>query len=244
MKLQSDIGEVNSISEVVLLKIRNAILRGEIKPGEKIIVSRLAEQLGVSRTRVRESLQKLDLEGLVEAYPRRHYVVRGITWEDIEEIVKIRANLEGLVVEKVCEKKSSQVIDKIRKVMQYTEKDLHNNNNDNNGYTQNIVHINERFHYELIEAAESKRLSLMLNNLYDYINFFRDITVRQPQRPKETIHEHVIIFKHIINNDKDAAVQAMNTHIRNTLSYLREGWRVIQNNQGENKELEALEEEE
>ena len=84
------------IREKVFLSLREAILKGYLKSGERLVEKELAEKMGVSRTPIREALRKLDLEGLVLYTPRKGVIVAGVSAKDALEIYPVRAVLEGL----------------------------------------------------------------------------------------------------------------------------------------------------
>ena len=91
-----DMNEYLPLRDVVFNTLRKAILKGELKPGERLMEIALAERLGVSRTPVREAMRKLELEGLVSIIPNKGAYVTGITRQDVEDIYAIRSLLEGL----------------------------------------------------------------------------------------------------------------------------------------------------
>ena len=91
------------LRDVVFHTLRNAILKGELQPGERLMEIQLAQKLGVSRTPVREALRKLELEGLVLMMPRKGAVVADITIQDLEDVLEVRTALEELAVQKACD---------------------------------------------------------------------------------------------------------------------------------------------
>ena len=84
------------LRDVVFYTLRQAILKGELKPGERLMEMQLANQLGVSRTPIREAIRKLELEGLVLMIPRRGAVVAKITEKDLRDVLEVRTSLEKL----------------------------------------------------------------------------------------------------------------------------------------------------
>lgn len=82
--------------------MRQAILKGELKPGERLLEIALAERLGVSRTPVREAMRKLEQEGLVVMIPRRGAQVASITEKDLNDVLEVRIALENVAIEKAC----------------------------------------------------------------------------------------------------------------------------------------------
>ena len=90
------------LREVVFNTLRQAILKGELKPGERLMEIALAEKLGVSRTPIREAMRKLELEGLVVMVPRRGAQVANITEKDLNDVLEVRITLENMAIEKAC----------------------------------------------------------------------------------------------------------------------------------------------
>ena len=99
---QIEMNEYLPLRDVVFNTLRQAILRGELQPGERLMEIQLAQRLGVSRTPVREAIRKLELEGLVLMIPRRGAEVAEITRQDLEDVLEVRAALEELAVKDAC----------------------------------------------------------------------------------------------------------------------------------------------
>ena len=97
-----DMNEYLPLRDVVFNTLRQAILKGELKPGERLLEIALAERLGVSRTPVREAMRKLEQEGLVVMIPRRGAQVASITEKDLNDVLEVRITLENMAIEKAC----------------------------------------------------------------------------------------------------------------------------------------------
>ena len=98
-EIHTTINEYLPLRDVVFQTLRQAILHGELKPGERLMEIHLAERLGVSRTPIREAIRKLELEGLVVMIPRRGAVVASITEKDLKDVLEVRRTLEILAGE-------------------------------------------------------------------------------------------------------------------------------------------------
>ena len=103
-KFQVSMDEYLPLRDVVFNTLRQAILRGELKPGERLMEIQLANKLGVSRTPIREAIRKLELEGLVLMIPRKGAEVAEITEKSLKDVLEVRRALEELAVEIACEK--------------------------------------------------------------------------------------------------------------------------------------------
>ena len=103
-KFEVKMDEFLPLRDVVFNTLRQAILRGELKPGERLMEIQLANKLGVSRTPIREAIRKLELEGLVLMIPRKGAEVAEITEKNMLDVLEVRRALEELAVQLACEK--------------------------------------------------------------------------------------------------------------------------------------------
>ena len=125
-----DMNEYLPLRDVVFNTLRKAILKGELKPGERLMEIALAERLGVSRTPVREAMRKLELEGLVVMVPRRGAQVANITEKDLNDVLEVRITLENMAIEKACANMTDADIRKLEQaglVQVLTEQGSHGN---------------------------------------------------------------------------------------------------------------------
>ena len=112
---QIEMNEYLPLRDVVFNTLRQAILRGELQPGKRLMEIQLAQRLGVSRTPVREAIRKLELEGLVLMIPRRGAEVAEITRQDLEDVLEVRAALEELAVKDACEHITDEQLQDLKK---------------------------------------------------------------------------------------------------------------------------------
>ena len=115
---QMNINEYLPLRDVVFYTLRQAILKGELEPGERLMEMQLAEQLGVSRTPIREAIRKLELEGLVLMIPRRGAIVAKITEKDLRDVLEVRSSLERLSTELACERMYEDTIMELKKAQE------------------------------------------------------------------------------------------------------------------------------
>ena len=108
-----DMNEYLPLRDVVFNTLRKAILKGELKPGERLMEIALAERLGVSRTPVREAMRKLELEGLVVMIPRRGAQVANITEKDLNDVLEVRIALENLSIENACMRMTEEQLEEL-----------------------------------------------------------------------------------------------------------------------------------
>ena len=110
------------LRDVVFNTLRQAILRGELQPGERLLEIHLANKLGVSRTPIREAMRKLELEGLVLMIPRKGAVVAEITEKSLRDVLEVRKALEELAVKLACEKIQDEEIDELKDLLDRQKK--------------------------------------------------------------------------------------------------------------------------
>ena len=113
LDLQMEDYQYLPLRDVVFRTLRQAILRGELKPGERLMEIRLANQLGVSRTPIREAIRMLELDGLVIMVPRKGAQVAQITEKDLNDVLEVRLGLEELAVKLACQRITESELQKL-----------------------------------------------------------------------------------------------------------------------------------
>jgi len=190
--------------------LRQAILTGKLQPGDRLVERELAEQLGVSRTPVREALRKLELENLVTHIPRKGVVVSEISKKDVIEIFDIRASLEGLASSLAAQKATKEDLQGLRELLVEMENASVSNNSDS------LNEIHDKFHKMLFDIADSPRLVQMINSLSDYINRFMKAGYSIPGRSSAAMQEHRELLESIEAKDSARAEAIAGKHIMNS----------------------------
>lgn len=202
------------LREVVFESLREAIITGLLKPGERLMEVQVAEELGVSRTPVREAIRKLELEGLVVMLPRRGAYVAGISVKDIADVFEVRAALEALAASLAAERiTDAELEDLERSLVEITKV----------SDTQDIGTIVARdtsFHDIIYRASRNGWLIQIISNLQDQIHRFRMTTLSRPGRTKEAVEEHKKIVEAISDRNSELAGQLAREHIENAESSL------------------------
>ena len=139
------------LREVVFNTLRQAILKGELKPGERLMEIALAEKLGVSRTPIREAMRKLELEGLVVMIPRRGAQVANITEKDLNDVLEVRITLENMAIEKACANMTDADIRKLEQAAEVFQTSTAE------GDLVKMAEADVNFHEVIYEAADNKR---------------------------------------------------------------------------------------
>jgi DNA-binding GntR family transcriptional regulator len=205
MALRSASGEWTTAHEFVRETLRQAILRGDLEGGARLIQSDLAAQLQVSTTPVREALRDLATEGLITLDRHRGGVVRGLNWDDMEEIRKIRRRLEPLAVPMAIAGITDEQLDRAE--------DLCRSMRDEDDLA-NWVDLNRRFHFLFHDATGSPRLAAILKGLEEAAAVY----VAQAQRSHPEIRRraneaHLRLVEAGRRRDVEAALAAMDGHV-------------------------------
>lgn len=199
-----------SLRERIFRQLRQDILNGKYKPGDSLVELKLAEELGVSRTPVREAIRQLELEGLVVSIPNKGVIVEGISKQDIEDIYAIRELLEGLAarwaIQRIDEEQLKELEDICELMEFYTEK----------GDLEHVGELNSRFHEIIFEATKSKPLKQILSDFQYYVESIRLASLKTPGRALQSLREHKEIVKAFKNKDVAAGENALVEHIRNS----------------------------
>ena len=164
--------------------MREAILKGRLKPGERLMEVQMAEEMGVSRTPVREAIRKLELEGLVVMVPRKGAYVAGLTLKDVANVFEIRGSLEGLAAALAAERITDEEIKSLDMVL----KDI--SSAGEKGDIEAIIKKDVEFHQVLFSASRNDRLAQIINNLKEQIDRFRTQSFNNPARLKSVSLEH------------------------------------------------------
>ena len=195
--------------EVVFNTLLQAILKGELKPGERLMEIAHAEKLGVSRTPIREAMRKLELEGLVNLIPNKGAYVTGITQKDVKDIYMIRSLLEGL-----CARWATEHITKEQ--MEEMEENVYLSKfHAQKGHLEQLAELDNRFHDILYEACDSKMLEHQLKDFHQYVLRVRKKTLASANRGPKSIDEHELSMVAINAGNADLAEQLAHQHMIN-----------------------------
>ena len=209
---QSEKDRTLPLREKVFQYLRNHILAGSIEPGASLIETRLADELGVSRTPIREAFRKLELEGLVFSEPNKGVVVKGISPQDTKDIFAIRMHLEPLAARWAAQRITQEEISELEENVQLMAFYLERSN------IQQANKKNTEFHEIIFRAAKSKPLKQILISLQEYVHLARLASLRKPGRPEKAMEEHKDIMKAIISGDQGKAAEYMYQHVQESSS--------------------------
>lgn len=197
------------LRDVVFNTLRNAILTGELSPGERLMEIKLADKLGVSRTPIREAIRKLELEGLVVNTPRKGAEVANISAEDLRDVLEVRRSLEVLAISLACEKMTDETL-----ALLYENIDAFKHSIDAEA-TSDIASVDVTFHDISYKATGNNRLIQILNNISEQMYRYRFEYIKNKESWNRLVEEHMNIYEAIKNRDKDLAVKSILLHIDN-----------------------------
>ncbi len=205
------IGEVfPSLGEQVYKIVKDKIIMHKIRMKERIIDKVLAEELGVSRSMIRQILTALVKEEMLILIPRNGFYVREISEKEIEEIYDIRNILETYAVKQAIKRTSKQDILKIEEEFNDAEVGLKNEN------IPNLIEIDVKLHHLIIQNCNNQQIEKIINKFENLINFYRFADQNQLERAKEIYYEHYEIFKAVKSSNQELAMKLMSDHIENS----------------------------
>lgn len=202
--------ENKSLTSIIFEKIREDILNDAYKNGEKIVEAKLAEELGVSRTPVREALKQLELDGLVENIPNRGVVVKGVSEQDIADIYTIRIAIEGIAANWAVERISDEELSQLKEVYELMEFYTYRKDSDK------TFELNSKFHEIIYKATKSRYLEHVLSAFQLFIKSTRNKSLKTEGRLEQALEEHKAILEAFIDKDSNKATEAILHHVNNS----------------------------
>ena len=197
------------LRDVVFNTIRRGILMGELKPGERLMEIHLANQLGVSRTPVREAIRKLELEGLATMIPRRGAEVAQITEKSMRDVLEVRKALDALAVGLACDRMTEDHKEKLLAAcISFEEAVLAKD-------TTAIARTDVAFHDCIVEATGNVRLGQLVSNLSEQMYRYRFEYIKDVKQRVGLVEEHRQIYEALCCGDRERAVAVSAVHIDN-----------------------------
>ena len=207
--LKVNMNEYLPLRDVVFNTLRQAILKGELAPGERLMEIQLAERLGVSRTPIREAIRKLELEGLVLMIPRKGAEVAKISEKSLRDVLEVRRSLEELAIELACQRMTEEEVDFLEQTQEEFKAAVAC------GDAMKIAETDETYHDVIYKGTGNDRLVQILNNLREQMYRYRLEYIKDVSQHVRLIEEHEEIYRCISSRDKDAGARAIKMHIYN-----------------------------
>ena len=203
------------LRDVVFNTLREAILKGELKPGERLMELQLAAKLGVSRTPIREAIRMLEQEGLAVTIPRKGAEVAKMTEKDMEDVLQIRDALDELAASIACEQMTKEQLDTLTETMHEFEESTKSKD------LKKIAAADVQFHDIIYQATGNPKLVNMLNNLREQMYRYRVEYLKNPEVYPQLIAEHEELITKITHHEKQEATKIMCRHIDNPVRQSR-----------------------
>ncbi len=207
--VKQEVTDKFSLRGRVFHKLREDILSGKYKDNEELKEVSIGEELGVSRTPVREAFRQLELEGLIHIIPNKGAYVTGITVKDVKDIYMMRSLLEGLCAKWATANITQEQLDELEENVYLAE--FHAKK----GHLDQIAQLDNRFHEILYEACNSKMLERQLRDYHGYVLRVRRKTLAKSKRSTQSNKEHKLILEAIKAKDANKAEKMANEHILN-----------------------------
>lgn len=211
------------LRDVVFNTLREAILKGELKPGERLMELQLAAKLGVSRTPIREAIRMLEQEGLAVTIPRKGAEVAKMTEKDMEDVLQIREALDELAAKIACEQISEEQLEELVATMHEFEESTKTDN------VKKIAEADVKFHDIIYQSTGNPKLVNMVNNLREQMYRYRVEYLKREEAHPQLIAEHAAIIEYISKGEKKAATDVMCKHIDNQVTTVIDVIRTKQN---------------
>ncbi len=208
-KLELNMNAFLPLRDVVFHTLREAILKGELKPGERLMELQLASKLGVSRTPIREAIRMLGLEGLAVTFPRKGAEVAKMTEKDMEDVLQIRRALDELAVGLACDNMTEEKLEQLYKAMIRFEESTRS------GDVKQTAQTDMEFHEVIYQAADNPKLVNMLNNLREQMYRYRVEYLKNDDVYPRLIEEHKKIYEGLKQKDKETVVEIVGYHVVN-----------------------------
>lgn len=194
--------------DLVFNNLREIIISGYFRPGENLSERDIAEQLGVSRTPVREAFQKLEKEGLVIYTPKKGVTVPAFSIQQLKDIYHVREQMEGLSARILAEKPEKDFLQAMRQNIELAAKETD---------AKKQALINGHFHHLMAQHTENPYLISIFENLHSKISLIRSTSLSYQDRVITNLKEHLQICDAIESGDPTLAEQVARLHIRNSM---------------------------
>ncbi|MDR1205702.1 MAG: GntR family transcriptional regulator [Peptococcaceae bacterium] len=204
--LTIDLNTVKPLGEIAYEALRDAIMTKLFVPGERLMETELADEMGISRTPVREAMRRLETDGYVVIVPRKGSYVAGISMKDVMDVFEIRTALEMLAAEKAAERATDEEIEDLRQAVSDMSDTA-------DGDLLTTVDSDARFHSLIYQMSKNDRLVGLICDLREQIQRFRSTTLSDPGRLKLAVREHRKVLEAIVGRDPQKAAQTIQKHM-------------------------------
>jgi DNA-binding GntR family transcriptional regulator len=207
--------EMGTLSNQVKNHIQDAIMRGELKPGEMIVESLVAEKLGISRAPVREAMRILETKGLVNIAPRKGTFVSNLSINELKEMYEVRLNLELLAMKSAYVNAAEKTLRDLGQSLEEQQKFI--NNKDFQGYLQENIHFHDIFKTN----SGNGYLVSLLQNIEELTLRYRASSMNLSGRVEKSFKDHLSIYNYLKSSELDKALSTLENHITSSANRLQ-----------------------
>jgi GntR family transcriptional regulator, rspAB operon transcriptional repressor len=207
MRKKLVIQRTDTIRKKVYSHLREQILRGEYMPNERLFETKISEEIGASRTPVREALHSLELEGLIECLPKVGYAVKPISDQEVAEICEIRGTIEGLAARWAAEKAREKLIEELQKNIGISEAKT------KKGEARSFIELDAQFHEIIARLSGSKRLLELAQTLRHHMLRYRAQSIYSTENVVRAIEGHKGILASVEKGEMDGITLAIQKHL-------------------------------
>lgn len=211
---KNNASEIDTKTSFIYKSLKSDIIKARLKPGQKLVVSKLSEQFGVSIIPVREAINQLNAEGFVDRIPHTGIYVKEIDIDYLKQVYPIRGLLEGYATSTAMPFLSAKDLDKLKKIVNRLDTLIGNKN------FNSITELNYDFHMTIYRPCANGQLLKMIDDLIDSTNRVRIIYDLIPERAAVSNQEHKKILAALLKNQSQKAAQLVNEHIQETLHFM------------------------
>lgn len=195
------------LREQAFAALKQRILQGDVPPGTVLTEARVAQELGISRTPVREALARLTHEGLAQRFPGRGVIVLELGVRESIDIIEVQACLEQFAITRAFEAGREIDADALREQLALQVAAVED------GDTRRFLELDRRMHLQIVEATDNGKLALIMQNASDVLTYVGYRALRDRARMRETLGEHEALVRALIARDLRAALAASQAHI-------------------------------
>ncbi|PAL11295.1 hypothetical protein B8W99_17415 [Peribacillus simplex] len=213
----NQVKRVDPLYEQIYQNLEESILEGKICSGERLIDTKIASKLGVSRSPVREAFRKLEQYGLLI---NNDGVVTVFTpsLQDAIDLYQVRVGLESVAVYWATQYITPGGLEQLKQYLYKTEQAIKQNN------MEDIIELNTQFHESIVAYSANSRLKTIMNNIHSLSRICRDTIIKQYNRSDSFLSEHYEIYRAMNNKDPELAAKRMEQHINNDLNHFKESY--------------------
>ncbi len=204
-----NLNDYKPLRDVIFNTLREAIIAGELKPGERLMEVQLAERMGVSRTPVREAIRKLELEGWVNMIARKGAQVTGLSVKDIMDVLEVRASMDALATALSAARIKDDELKELKNIYAQFSNYMEKEN------LSGLIKKDVEFHEIIYRSSRNDKLIQIVSNLREQVQRFRVIYLKDYSSPKDIVKEHLEIIEAISTRDEERASKVAKKHIEN-----------------------------